>query len=221
MSEKKVFVFCDDDCKGEGMTKEQILTAIEQAINTGQISNVDAGFITKIKEQNKGGALSVWIGSEAEYNALPNIQEGCLYLITDDTTYSNLINIAMEAMQKAETAEYLANEAAAAYNSFNKTLVSGEYVTAGQSLSNMGEMSNYKLFAFKMQIDGASEYGVVMMYANVVQNKNTLDTEYIFKDTVGAWSLEAVYNTYDYKFTVREAKYNNYNAAVNEIIGVM
>lgn len=84
--ERTYFVICADNCKFEGMTKEQILTAIEQAVSTGTITDVDTGFITKIKEQNGGKGLTFWVGTNAEYNAIETKAENCFYIITDDTT---------------------------------------------------------------------------------------------------------------------------------------
>lgn len=81
---RKYFVLCGDNCKFESMTKEQILTAIEQAVSTGEIKDVDSGFITKIKELNKGEAITFWRGTTAEYNALTERFDDCIYIKTDD-----------------------------------------------------------------------------------------------------------------------------------------
>ena len=63
------YCICDDNCKFPTMTAEQILAAIAEA--TGNTpTGVDDAFITKIKEQNAGGALTFWSGTEAEFNAL-------------------------------------------------------------------------------------------------------------------------------------------------------
>jgi hypothetical protein len=86
MSDRKYYVLCDMNCKFEGMTKEQILAAIEQATSTGEIKDVDTGFVTKLKESNKNAALSFWVGTQAEYNALETITENCFYIISDDTS---------------------------------------------------------------------------------------------------------------------------------------
>lgn len=86
MSERKYYCVCDDDSKFETMTKEQILTAIAQAMETGEIGNCDTGFITTIKETNSGEHLKFWIGTRAQYNAV-RVKDGyCLYIISDDTT---------------------------------------------------------------------------------------------------------------------------------------
>ncbi len=83
-------VIADDNCKFESMTKEQILAAIEQAIETGEISDVDAGFITKVKEMNRNGYLKFWIGTTAQYNAIQTKETNVLYILTDDTEFEDI-----------------------------------------------------------------------------------------------------------------------------------
>lgn len=84
MSERRYFVMCESNCKFESMTKEQILTAIEQAVSTGEITDVDSGFVTKLKEQNRNVGLKFWVGTEAEYNALSTPPADTFCIITDD-----------------------------------------------------------------------------------------------------------------------------------------
>lgn len=91
------YVLCDDDCRYESMTKEQIISAIEQALEQGYISDPDNAVISKIKEIRANAAARFWIGTEAQFNALspaPTIHnsavrlgtDGVLYLCTDDTS---------------------------------------------------------------------------------------------------------------------------------------
>lgn len=101
--ERKYYVLCADNCKFESMTKEQIMTAIIQAGITGAITNVDAGFITKIKERNSEAALSFWVGTSAEYNALETKYTNCLYILTDDTTGNDLQTVIEELQTLADT----------------------------------------------------------------------------------------------------------------------
>lgn len=75
----------------EGMTKEQIMAAIVQAVNQGTVSDIDAGFVTKLQEQNDGDSFKVWIGTSAEYAALTETDEHTLYMITDDTTFADIV----------------------------------------------------------------------------------------------------------------------------------
>lgn len=93
-------VICGDGCLFEGMTKEQILTAIEQAVSSGTIQNVDTGFVTKIKEQNGQTALTFWVGTSAAYNAITEKENNCFYLLTDDTEEED-INAAIAELKTA------------------------------------------------------------------------------------------------------------------------
>lgn len=100
MSERKYFCFCADNCKFETMTKEQILAAIAQAAADGLVFDADAAFITKVKEGNAGDYVTFWAGTQAQYNALGNIDPYCLYIITDSTEGADLAKAA-EAAQAA------------------------------------------------------------------------------------------------------------------------
>lgn len=65
----KVYVICDNDCKYESMTKEQIIAAIAEA--TGYVpTGDDNAFISQILESNGGLSLSFWLGTQAQFNAL-------------------------------------------------------------------------------------------------------------------------------------------------------
>lgn len=100
MAERNYWVMCDDNCRFPAMTKEQILTAIEQAISTGSIQDVDTGFVTTIKEQNKQTALRFWVGTQAEYKRLDEESRQNLFaIITDDDT-KTVMNQTIEQLSK-------------------------------------------------------------------------------------------------------------------------
>ena len=91
----KYYVICDDDCRYEGMTREQIIAAIEQALEQGFVSDPDEAVISKVREIRSNGAVQLWVGDEAEFNALdpaPDIsrafvrigKNGVVYLCPDD-----------------------------------------------------------------------------------------------------------------------------------------
>lgn len=84
------YVLNDNKCLFEGMTKEQIIAAITQAVETHEIHDVDTGFVTTLKEGNKNNALSFWVGTTAEYNAIDPKVENCFYILTDDTELEDL-----------------------------------------------------------------------------------------------------------------------------------
>ena len=132
MSERIYYVICQDNCKFESMTKEQIIAAIAEA--TGNTpTDVDKAFITKIKEQNTNAAVKIWVGTQAEFNALTEKDPNTLYYY-DDTDYAELqaaiekiisgdtvVGEATHALKadsatKADTADFLSSKEWVAYN---------------------------------------------------------------------------------------------------------
>lgn len=82
----------------EGMTKEQVIAAIVEA--TGKTpTDIDDAFITKIKELNKGRPLMFWVGTEAEYNALPAPEENVFYIFSDANDLEDIIKAAEDAAE--------------------------------------------------------------------------------------------------------------------------
>ncbi len=90
MSAPKVYALCGTNCRYETLTKEQIITAIANAVQNGDIGDIDAGFITTIKEQNGGEGLRFWVGTMAAYNALTEKSADILYIVTDDNTLGDI-----------------------------------------------------------------------------------------------------------------------------------
>ena len=91
MATPTVYVICDQNCKFEGMTKEQILTAIAQAVESGEIKDVDAGFIQTVKTIN-GVPLRFFVGEQSAYDALTEEEKNGLFaIITNDTTKDDLL----------------------------------------------------------------------------------------------------------------------------------
>ncbi len=84
MADRKYYVICQSNCKYEGMTKEQTIAAIAEATGATP-TNIDDAFITKIKDQNKGGVIKVWRGTVAEYNAITKKDGDTVYIKTDDS----------------------------------------------------------------------------------------------------------------------------------------
>lgn len=98
MATPTVYVLCDQNCKYESMTREQILSAIMQAVNDGTISNIDAGFITTVKTIN-GVSAKFFVGTQSDYDALSDTDKNNLFtVITNDNTIEG-INEAIEQLQ--------------------------------------------------------------------------------------------------------------------------
>ena len=101
MAERNYYVISDDGCKFPSMTKEQIYALLDETLASGHLPTdyQTAGFVNKIKEQNRGCELQFWVGTEAEYNALETKPENTFCIISDDTTKDFLLQ-AVEGLQK-------------------------------------------------------------------------------------------------------------------------
>lgn len=111
MSERKYYCFCGSNCKYETMTKEQILATIAQAAADGLVVEVEDALVTKVKERNKGGYATFWIGTKAEYNALGDeIKKECFCLITDDTREEDMAAAISRLLENAESVESALND---------------------------------------------------------------------------------------------------------------
>ena len=98
-----VYVVCDQNCKFESMTKEQIYAAIMQAVETGEIRDVDAGFVSKVKTIN-GKYIKFFIGSSDEYEALSEAEkkDGLFAIITNDTSKEELLQLVYDLSEAVE-----------------------------------------------------------------------------------------------------------------------
>lgn len=103
--ERKYYVLCEQNCKFESMTKEQILTAISQAVNEGTIGDIDTGFVTKIRTINNKD-LKFFVGQQSEYELLTNAEKDNLFaIITNDTTKEALLQAISDLQKREETLE--------------------------------------------------------------------------------------------------------------------
>lgn len=99
MSTPTVYVFCDANCRHEGMTKEQILTAISQAVENGVIGDVDTGFVTTLKTVN-GTYLKFYYGTKADFDALPADQKENVFAIFSNDTIGEDMKSSIEELQE-------------------------------------------------------------------------------------------------------------------------
>lgn len=135
-----VYVICDQNCKFEGMTKEQIYTAIMQAVNEGTIGDIDAGFITTIKTIN-GTPLKFFVGEQAEYDALTDEDKKDLFaIITNDTTKEGLLQALEDLKTAAKTnAENIAKNAEAIQKNAENIEYHSKYSYHTAALANSAE----------------------------------------------------------------------------------
>ncbi|MBO5321500.1 MAG: hypothetical protein J6B22_02715 [Clostridia bacterium] len=62
--------------------------AVDEAIKT-QVGNSKPA--EALKEQNKSGEFTVWVGTQAEYDAIDEKVQGCFYIITDDNSRNEIV----------------------------------------------------------------------------------------------------------------------------------
>lgn len=188
MSERKYFCFCEANCKFETMTKEQIFTAIMQAVENGEIRDVDAGFITKVKEENAGGYVSFWVGTMAQYNALSKKNPNCMYIISDaastaelQAAIQNASADAAAAARSAEAASAAAAEAAnAAANAAPKSHTHDYLPLSGGNLTDNVIFNNGKGVLGK-DTAGAAQYLVFLSSSNTLWLGYDMPDDYLAK----------------------------------------
>ena len=103
MSDRIVAGFCDDNCKFEVYTREEIIGLLEYVIANNALpsdlivdGNIDSSTnlaaVNAIVEQNKGTALKIWVGTQAEFDAYTGDKTNLYAIISDDQTLQNLLN---------------------------------------------------------------------------------------------------------------------------------
>lgn len=91
MSDRKYYVICEQGCRFESMTKEQILAAITQAVEEGKIGDIDTGFVSKVKTINER-TLRFFCGTQSEYDALSeDDKKNTLAVITNETLVDDIV----------------------------------------------------------------------------------------------------------------------------------
>ena len=133
-TERNYYVLCDDNCRFPAMTAEQVIEAIAEA--TGNVpEHLDDAFITKLKEQNAGNNMKVWVGTQAQYNAISTPANDTLYIITDVNTSADLDNYTLKSdfLPVAENVEEI-NEEIAGINEDLTGLYSDLFYKAGDEI---------------------------------------------------------------------------------------
>ena len=90
MANSTVYALDAGGNKIETLTKEQILAAIQAAVETGQIPETLAAAIESVIEQNTSASIKFWVGTQAQFLELASTEENTLYFITDLTTVKDI-----------------------------------------------------------------------------------------------------------------------------------
>ena len=90
MADGQVYALDQGGNKIVTLSAAQILAAIQSAISTGKIPAELETLVDSIREQNDGKSTKIWVGTQAEFEAIEATEEGMLYFITDQTTVDDL-----------------------------------------------------------------------------------------------------------------------------------
>lgn len=171
--EKTYYCFCGSNCKYETLTREQILSVIEQAAAGSLTFDTSAAFITKVKEQNGGGYITFWVGTQAQYNALQTKAPTCFYLVTDSTKDAD---IARAIAGKQDTLDWVTDADIDAM--FAGTYEGKEDYTAVDNPVPMPVLSETEMTALM----DTSPVGSVYKYAGETTAKYENGTHYIIEE---------------------------------------
>lgn len=100
------YIHDDKNNRIEGMSKEEIYALIDEVIESGELpTDVQTAFVTALKSIVDGKPYKIGLCTQAEYNELEaqgELVEDALYIITDDSSYDDLVAL-ITAMQTAIT----------------------------------------------------------------------------------------------------------------------
>ena len=99
----KHYVICENDCLVEAYTAEEVTALIQSATGYTPTGNEKA-VISQIINQNSGGeSVKIWLGTRAEYNALPQTDANTIYHIVDDMTPNAVYDYMVDLENKFRT----------------------------------------------------------------------------------------------------------------------
>lgn len=98
MANRNFYVLCDDNCRFPSMTKDEIFTAIQSAVEQHGTRTLTIDVLTGLKEVNKNEVISLWIGTQAEFNAIQSPSENTMYLISDHNAIKAQTMAALQEM---------------------------------------------------------------------------------------------------------------------------
>ena len=197
MNTPAVYVICDNNCKYEGMTKEQILSAITQAVEGGKITNLDKGFITTLLTVNNV-SIKFFYGEQAAYDALTEEQKENLYAIITNDTFKADVNEALEQLNT--DVEELRDD----FEALNTNLANGSMVVGAAKILNTqlrsissGSTLDLPNGAIIIAYFGTDTLPMILIsrgsgiYVKSTSGSNGQFIEYVYVGATGLMSLKA------------------------------
>jgi hypothetical protein len=124
------------------MSREEIIAAIQTAANGGNLEGFEnCAFVSQVKEINRNAAFSVWVGTQAEYNAIAEPAKNVLYLISDDPMCNELPTAVAGIKETTREIERLLVKHDSSISEQSKTTAEQEKTIAaqGETLKNHAE----------------------------------------------------------------------------------
>lgn len=153
MSEGRIiYGFCDANCRVPVYSREETLTLLQQLIEAGELQGIDitkSPVVRLIREGRADQNISLWVGTEAEYNALGVTAGvvmgridagGVVYLCKDDTTLQGWHDLTVEDAKQAALAEIEAKQDK--HTTATATLATGSWASSAQTVSVSGVTAN-------------------------------------------------------------------------------
>ena len=136
MADEEVQVYALDEGgnKHTTLTTSQILAAVATAIETGQVPTELAAFIDAIEEQNKGGSLKFWVGTQAEFLSLESTSTEIIYFITDSTNVRDLDIALTQLKEQLESGAFVVEKANNVINQINGKNISDIFESDGTTV---------------------------------------------------------------------------------------
>lgn len=220
----KVHVVRGDGNMVESLTKEEILAAIVQAIETGEIGDVDTGFVTTVKEQNRNTGLKFWLGTQAEYNALQTIDPDTYYIITDDTFKTDVGQAIAQLQTQMTTNSNQVTENTDLLSQIFETSTEGTrtayFITSG-FLTGGKRTVSFTVPLEKFVPDTMEIDEIVSVNAVVRQNGNYIvGTSSFYAPFLGTFSFQVVGNSMSIEYQDTEDVIDVDHATNNAPVGV-
>lgn len=149
MSEERIiYGFCDANCRVPVYSREETLAILQQMIEAGSLQGIDitkSPVVRLIREGRADKDVSLWVGTEAEYNALGVTAglvmgrigaNGAVYLCTDDSALQAWHDQAVADAEQA-AAEVLTGKQNT-HKTATVTLATGSWVSSAQTVSVAG-----------------------------------------------------------------------------------
>ena len=200
------------------LSKEEIYALLSLAIQQGQLPSVaeDTAFVTMLKSITDNETYKIAFCTQATYNELETEGElvaNCLYIITDDETYANLVTAIENLHSAVENLQNAINNLAAVattgdYNDLiNKlTKVTGtiSFASASSTLAALINDHEDIKFWYKYSSSGISYYYPVIVNKTFNVDNETYTLYAFYVNNSGVVTAIANNTTLHYEYTFIE-----------------